>query len=445
MGSSPTAITGCTGISSRPKSRGGDQFQVIRKGGGAVFEAVKEWAPRIILAPAKYGTIQFTQSFNRLAGEKVIAPAGAGIKVADEVVVSSVAHGRRVVQITEAHVLLKDAEIKPRWEGAAKKFGTIVEAINTCLAIKQVIDAMSGDDNREKVLAIINLLGSSLDMTAALLQFTKASSRTLGAIGFVSGIIDTVLAVADAVDAYKKDDMGGMVGSGVIALGSALAAGSGLALLAGSSAAGPLGVAALAVVALGYSIKLAFGDNDTPYHKLVAHCEWGEDAGKGSDQPDWAPAPYKAWKGDYDAQLEAAINVLVSFGVGANDPMDPREARVTMSWVPTGATLVFAYHEEWSSPGANIVFSDSFVFGPQGPTPSSYLLTIKARDKKSYVVRPHKSPNEQKALVPASGWAPVPHKADGLKKIWVEAQLSFELASMKYLVPKKKAHATMID
>ncbi len=423
-----------------------DRFQVIRKGGGAVFEAVKEWAPRIILEPAKYGKLRFTQTFNLLAGEKVLSPAQAVIKISDEVVVYSVKQGPRVVQITETQVLLKDASLKPKWEGAAKNFGAIVEAINTCFAIKAVIDAMQGDSTQEQVLAILNLLGSGLDMTTAILQFTKAKVRTLGALGFVSGIIDTVLAVADAVKAYKKEDMGGMIGSGVVALGSALAAGSGLALIAGSSAAGPLGIAALAVVALGYVIKLTFGDNDTPYHKLVTHCEWGDKAGKGSDKPDWAPAPYKDWKGDYDLQLRAAINVLCGMSVEVNDPMEPREARVKVNWVPTGATLLFVYHEEWSAAGSDVVFSDTFRFDPSGPVPSSYLLTIKARDKKSYVVRPHKTASERPVLTSSNSWPPVPRKADGVEKIWVEAQLSFELGSTKYLIPNEKKHKeTLLD
>jgi hypothetical protein len=425
-----------------------DQFQVIRKGGGAVFEALKEYGARVVLEPAKYGKIQFVQTFNWLAGEKVVAPHNAAIKLGDDVVDHFIqVRTRNIVQVTELQVVVKEATIAPKWEGAATKFAIIVEFINTAIAVKALVDAMGGNSAAEKMLAVINLLGSGADIGVAILSIATKARVWIGVLGFVSGVIDTALAIVAAIEAYKKDDMGGMVGSGVIAVGSSLAAAASLGLLAGASWTGPVAIAALALVALGYAIKLMFGDNDTAYHKLVTHCEWGEKAGQGSDQPDWAPAAYKDWKGNYDLQLRAAVNVLCGFSLQHNkdfaeQPLkDQREIRLNVNWIPTGATLTVTYHEEWEAAADSRVLTDSFVFKQSGPISTGGFLSITPRNQTSYVVRAQKKTNEkgiENGIYPGF--------ADGFKKIWIEAQLSMDFESVQFLIPEnKKYKATIVS
>jgi hypothetical protein len=417
-----------------------DQLQIVRKGGGAAFEALKEWGPRIVLEPAKYGKFQFVTYFNNLAGETILVKGQFGaVHVPGEVVVETIGHGGSRVQISEVPYLLKEEKVTPKWKGAVTKLSAIVEAVNLAVAVKSLVDAMQGDSAWEKALAITNLLGSGLDATNAILQFTKVSEHVLAKIGFVSGIIDTALAIASTVEAYKQGDMGGMVGSGVIAVGSGVSAYAALLLLGESASAGPVGIAALAIVALGYTIKLFFGDNDTPYHKLVAHCEWGLDAGRGSQPVDWAPAPYEAWKGDYDLQLRAAVAVVCGFSIDIADIADLRQARIETRWIPAGSTLEVRYSEEWSGAGP-IVFTDRFVFGDNGPVSTTKLLTITPGKDRTYVVRPQKRPDERPSTKRAL--ANVPVKADGLDRIRVEAQLAIDLGGLRLRIPEKKPMGT---
>ena len=50
----------------------------------------------------------------------------------------------------------------------AKSLGALMESVNLILAIKATADAMQGDDSQAKELALINLVGSSLDASSAI-------------------------------------------------------------------------------------------------------------------------------------------------------------------------------------------------------------------------------------------------------------------------------------
>src|SRR4029077_11180129 len=124
------------------------------------------------------------------------------------------------------------------------------------------------------------------------------------------------LGVVGVIEAYDKHDMGGVVGSGLVAAGGVGSGVSFVMLMAESSLAGPVAIIGFALVEFGHAIIVIYGDHESPYHKLVDHCEWGKRGtlpDDGDDQPDWSPAPYKAWKGNYDLQLRAALSVVCIF------------------------------------------------------------------------------------------------------------------------------------
>lgn len=414
-----------------PETPAADVFQVIRKSGGATFEVLKEYGGRKIVEPAKYMSMRVELTLNRLAGEVIADLKPTKVAIVDAG--AEFTRGTTPIQVMELELRVKDAKLEPKWEGAATKVLAVVEAINIVWALFSVADAMKGDDRQAKVLAALNLMGSGLDFSTSVMQLFKSSARKVALLGFVSGVIDAALAIVDAAKAYDKGDMGGMVGSAVIAIGSMTGMASASAVLLGVSGTG-LGIIALALVALGYSIKLFFGDNDTDFHKLVQHCEWGIKAGTGTRRYDWAPKPPQDWPGDYDTQLKAAVSVLCGFKFEAADHADLRAAKLVTTWIPQGAKLALTYHEEWESPTPSLTVTDTITFRESGASPSQSRLTIKPQGKTAYVVRPVKRPDE-KTLAATGARLAAP---DGFKTIWVEAQLTFELGAEKFTIPDSK-------
>lgn len=153
----------------------------------------------------------------------------------------------------------------------------------------------------------------------------RAAVRTVALIGLVSAVIDTILGAPATVQAFKQGDMGGIVGSAVVTVGSAAMAFSFLRALISGAMGGPWSLIAMVVVAIGYAIKTLFA-GETSYQKLVGHCEWGIEYGEGGAQPDWAPAPFKDWKDNFDAQVIAALNPALHYSHGARSRGSHRES-----------------------------------------------------------------------------------------------------------------------
>jgi hypothetical protein len=232
---------------------------------------------------------------------------------------------------------------KVEYKGAIKSVAALVELANLAFAVDAAADAFSGDSAGARVVAVTNLVGAMLDAGTAIGEVFEVGAKKLALMGTLSGLIDTVLAIRDAARAASVGDTGGLVGSLVVAGGSYGGVVGTLLGLAGATGATPVAVISLAIVAIGYLIKIAFAKTDMEI--LFAHCTWGNPNKRGTGgNVDWSPVPLAMLETDYDAQIRALVNLLCALKVTA-DP--PRAAKIELGWLPGRATLVLTYDETW--------------------------------------------------------------------------------------------------
>jgi hypothetical protein len=417
-------------------------YQVIRKSTSAALEALKEWAPLAMREEAVLKWSKFHEAIGWIAEKKMITIDGEVFTWTEQKVVKT----RVSYHVFEG----EPPAIKPAWKGAMTSTVMILEIINVAYAIRGVRDAMDGDDRTQQVLAFTNLVGSGLDLTSAGLGFFKVSDKALGRVALVSSIIDTFLAYKDEADAYQKGDIGATVGSAAVAVGSFEGAVAGLAMLAGVPGAQIVALVGLLIVAIGQMIKLATHDSqdpdDSPYFQLVNFCEWGLQKSGDDDTASFSPKPFSEWKGDIDAQLTAAVNLLCGFSLERNEHYDGallvsddlREAKLSARWFPPGSVLRVKFEEKWAEAVKNRVWKADFVTGEKGlVAEKGAQLRLVANGKDAYLLRP--IPYAGEAATQIDGEYMTGKKlAPGLQSIHLEARLHIKLADREYLVPHDK-------
>jgi hypothetical protein len=416
----------------------GDWFQVVRKTGTYAFESLYQFFPKL----AKMGqTWAFILYFNNLASAKALDFAD----FASHGIVYTAIKGKFNVPYTKMKILAPDA---PAGMGMTRLLA-YVELINMCLGGLAVFDALSNEDvsDGDRALAIMNFIGGILDTTTAF--GGEALTKTIGkrwvkVLGAVSGILDVILATTSSIQAYEMGDTGRAVGYGVVAGGSVLTTGAAVAgWLEWEAVGSALGWVGLGIVALGYGIGAIWGDHHTPFEKLLLHCEWGKEAGKGNEHPDWSPSSFKEWKGNIDFQLDAALALLCSFSIASNDESDPREARVQLTWMPAGAKLVMTYHEEWEPPGYSPIWANTFRFEDETPEAKTGDLTIRPLGDNAYAVRPLRLASERPAREYPLGTPG--RKSLGLRQIWIDAWIELEGASTQFRIPSHRKPIVLFD
>ncbi len=368
-----------------------DAFQAVRKSSAAAISILREFLPAYY---ERYGLKAVEKAVNDMGSKilkdqkdavahilkvkyKLPLPAGAPPLYHDQLKISvdsKFDRSMRFRQKANARVLT---------------FGFAVEGINLYLAFKGLQDAYQSGSTTDKALAWVNTFGALVDFSGFVAEIlsvnavARAAVRVLAVISLVSAVIDIISGVASVVQEYKKGNMGGMVGSALVTVGSVIAAGVALkALITGSLSAGPWGLIALAIVALGYAIRLLFG-SESDYHKLVGHCEWGLEAGEDSDKPDWSPVALKDLKGDYEAQTIACLNLLCTIKA-YRTPKDLKAAVVKADWFPAGTRLSVVYYPRDTADKKEI--TELIILSPDGPVATNKLLEVKRNSDGEYVI-----------------------------------------------------------
>ena len=141
----------------------------------------------------------------------------------------------------------------------AKSLGALMESVNLIFAVKATMEALQGEDPHTQELALIGLVGSTLDASSAVASLLRTSKHVVNTLGFVSGVIDVYLEVKGMDKAFKDGDQDIANGHFLTATGATLGtAGAAMGLLAipGGAAVAVLG---LAIVAIGQLYKSAQG------------------------------------------------------------------------------------------------------------------------------------------------------------------------------------------
>ncbi len=420
------------------KKPSADTVAVIRKTGELSVEVLKVWLARAILNPGSYFEIHIEEVVEWVTGYTFH-------KVGPDVAMLPFKRAVREVKKYGWEIAPTLDEEGPRVH-SLQKIQVLIQVLNLCASVAK-LDILGDPDvsRAEKVFVLLNLGGSALDLGTALGSMLAGHrKKLLGRIGALSAVIDTVLALKDASDAWDDRDMGGVIGSGTVAVGSAMAGVGSLAAIANPAFGTPLGLVALGVVVLGYGIKYLLSRSDTPAERFVAHCEWGD--WSGSDKtPDWAPAPYSQWKGNFPLQLQAGLNALCSIAIERADHHDARKARLKFGWIPTDALLDFVYHEEWSD-GVTVVDTETFYFDDAGAQSALNMFSVEDRTPSSCVLRPRKRPSERQVDLQPSLHDAVMGAANAfidtgvpkLTKLWVQARLRIPFGRNTFLIPADK-------
>jgi hypothetical protein len=336
-----------------------DAIQAVRKGGMTIFEAWKTLAERKILVKA--GTVDdLIASLQILllpTGKQVLTPV-------DQVV----EYGRLLGtsrKIKEVGMIAPDAvEIARPFATAPKAFGAIIESVNLILAIKSTMDATKTGDPKTRELAIIGLVGSSLDAGSAIGTLLKKSERWVATMSFVSGVIDVYLGHQELNNAFKAGDTDAANAAFLTTAGSAIGAAGTFMALTAIPGTQIVAVAGLLIVAIGWIYKALTGK--APIQSFFAHCSWGKqhlDAG----HPDWSPTDFREWQGDkeFERQLEALLNIICTMEISHGDTY--RVLKYRIGWLPPYATLKVRYEERWRTSADDRILESEIQFTDKGP------------------------------------------------------------------------------
>lgn len=340
-----------------------DDYQIIRKTGFAVMEAWKEFGAKVLEGGRPTEII--VRSLSILVERRV------WIETPE---ISIMVYGRtRVVRVQRLVIEGVAPKAVPRFECALGKVGLAIEVVNLLFAFKSVRDAYDGSDARAQRLALVGVVGSSLDAVSAIGPVLKVEGRALPVIGMISGSIDVYLGIQDTSSALDRGDDVGAAGMAYATAGSAISTVGSICLLVGAPTAaaggasswtgvGALaGILGLTMVGIGYTIKV-FGAKSN-VELFVAHSTWGASHGK-DVRAGFSSKTYAEWVSDYDVQLEALFNALCTFNIeSATNSEHRRRARITLGWLPPGSTLVLVYDESWTSATDSRQYTVSYVFG----------------------------------------------------------------------------------
>lgn len=337
-----------------------DATQAVRKGGMSIFEAWKTLAERKILV--KGGTVNEIIDSLRI----LLLPTGKHtlLKPIDQVV----EYGRLLKTtrtIKSVGVIAPDSiRTERHFASEPKAFGAIVESVNLIFAIKSTMDAMQGEDPREKELAIIGLVGSTLDAASAVATLLKKSEKVVATLSFVSGVIDVYLGHKEMEEAFKAGDQDRANASFLTAAGSAIGTAGTFMALTAIPGGQIVAVIGLLVVATGFIYKALAGKD--PIERFFAHCSWGKERTK-AGHPDWSPTDFKDWQGDkeFDYQFEALLNIICKMEISQGNTY--RELKYKMGWLPPYSKLKVKYEETWRDTADNRTLESEIRFTDKGP------------------------------------------------------------------------------
>jgi len=427
---------------------------VVRKAASAWLEAFKEWPAILVVKLGKVESVEYVVKTMKLHWDIRLKRVQRPIDWARDEGEPGAVFDTKVVKGQHYEILEfekiehreKELESEGRWRGAATKVLVVVEAINMAFAIHDLIEAMKGEDIEKQKIALLEFLEFSLDSTSAALSLAKVSERAIGAIGFLSGCIETYIAGHELLESYEKGDNSQAIAGGYLTLtGSAATAAWGLAALLAVPGAQVFLVAGLLLVALGHLLSM-FRDND--YETYVKHCCWGELYGEGNFTPEWATRKISDWKhdaeslDDYDEQFRALLNLISKFEIEAGS--DPREAELKMGFMPSRASFDLHYIEKWSSAGDSRDLTDKATIEAAGegkpPAVKASKFEVVPEGERMFKVRPSVSMTTKPLTVefelpdgPMSEmWNPE------LNSISLEVRLVMKFGKEKFYVPHSK-------
>jgi hypothetical protein len=351
-----------------------DEFQAVRKGGMAVIEGWKTIAEARILIQGGTYVNDVVGSLRKLMRFK------QSEKLTTKSLKEIVALGRTIeeTKLVVPGILVTHIDTVHHFSVGGRTFGGIIESVNFVLAVKATMDAMQGEDPGKKELAIVGLVGSSMDAASAIGSLIKNGGKVVHVLSFVSGVIDIYLGHKGMIKAFKDGERDVANGEFLTATGSTIGTAGvvmGILVIPGGQIVGILG---LAIVAIGSIYKAIKGK--PPIQRFFNRCSWGKDylcPGGG----EWAPTRFEDWKGEkeFDYQIEALLNIICKIEISHGDTY--RDLRYKMDWLPTYAKLVVMYQEEWEDKADNRSLTGEVVFTEKGPISKSPDMSVYADGK----------------------------------------------------------------
>lgn len=351
------------------KELSGDAQQAVRKGGMTVIEAWGEFAGVRVSISGTNALPQITQSLRRvrsLKPDEKVSTWYKEVKAAD-----------RTIKATQLIDPGPAVRVHNNFKTEAKALGGVIESVNLILAIKAVETAMQGDDPRAKELAVINLVGSTLDAASAIGSMVGKGRRVVPVLSFASGVIDVYLGVTEMNKAFKDGDEDIANGAFLTAAGSTIGT-AGAFMTIGAIPGGQIvAIVGLLVVSIGYLYKFLKGKE--PLQRFFNRCSWG----KNHRQPggaDWSPTRFEQWTGDkeFDYQLEALLNIVCKLEIKHTDSY--RDLEYAAAWLPANSKLTFKYEEVWRQPADDKTIEGEIVLAPKGPKSSNARVVATAKD-----------------------------------------------------------------
>jgi hypothetical protein len=175
------------------------------------------------------------------------------------------------------------ARLRPRSAQALEAAGAVGSAIMLAIELhnlKKVVEAIASQDGgaAEESLAAGAALGDTLGAISKLVELAPkaklVASKAGGVFAIVGGSCDLILGSTAAWDSYERKGMGaGTAGEGLRALGGALAAAGGVAMLTG---AGFLPGAILALLGIAAQLAGSFlVENSNELRVFLRNSRWG--------------------------------------------------------------------------------------------------------------------------------------------------------------------------
>ncbi|HWL95471.1 MAG TPA: hypothetical protein VNT79_18275 [Phycisphaerae bacterium] len=396
------------------------EYQAVRKGGMTILEGWKSLVEARIL---KYKPTELAELAQKTLGnlQRKLIWRGKysfppmGIK-------EGFAYSFGLRKAIDYHGLeAKGVEpVHDHFSGKKKAIGPLIESLNFVFAVMTYQEAMKGDDPQKKDLALIGLIGSSLDAASALGSLFKKSEKLVATISFVSGIIDVYLAHKEMDSAFKGGDQDAANGAFLVGAGASVGVSATLMVLMGIPGGQIVAVIGLLIVAIGYLFK--FSTSKTPIEHFFAHCTWGKLHGQ-AGLPDWSPTDYSTWTGDagYDRQFEALLNIICDFKIESGSTF--RDPVFKMGWLPPGSKLLIKYEEKWDTAADNRSVQGEVLLTDKGPNYSGAVImaTVSGKDLKINIARSELSKKD-----PHKGVYHPKHKRElneDLKEILAQGQL----------------------
>ncbi len=362
-----------------------DIVQAVRKSGLTLLEGWKTIAEARILQKAGDYVTETVDTLKRLRRARV---ALLDIKLsvdAIKVVVEAKREIRQTIKGIDARTIADVPTDVQHFSRGARSIGALIEGVNLLFAVAVTMEAMKGADPEERKLAIIGLIGSSLDAGSAIASLLKNAERAAVVLGFISGVIDVYLGHVAMDKAFKNGEKDVAAGAFLTAAGATIGvAGICMGLLA-IPGAQIVGIIGLAIVGIGSAIKALY--SQTPLERFFDRCSWGKHHLE-PGEADWSPARFELWKGDkeFDYQLQALLNIICKIEIDDDALFKRREVTLKAGWIPPQAKLELTYAETWTTPNERRTLQAVVTFPDTGPVSNNPSLPARAAGKNALTI-----------------------------------------------------------